>query len=140
MTIDVAEPVADENENELCPLCPDTKPPSPSSPFFGEDQDEDELNVVRPGKWKEVDLKWLGCTRCDDRWYHAVCLARVVRKEGKAKKEPTELKGSNGQVEDMDENVHKKLALVSDTFPDQILVQLSKRSLFWDYTKYISSW
>nr|XP_019011725.1 uncharacterized protein I206_03830 [Kwoniella pini CBS 10737]OCF50506.1 hypothetical protein I206_03830 [Kwoniella pini CBS 10737] len=49
--------VSVDPEPEVCPLCPSTGPPQPSS--------DKSTN--------EVDLVWIACTKCAT-WYHSVCL------------------------------------------------------------------
>jgi hypothetical protein len=124
-------------EDELCPLCPDQQPPSASSPSFRDvriDKEGNEAVVVEPRK--DPALKWLGCTNCDDNWYHTACLAREVRRDSQSGK--TEVKEEVSGEDDQQKR--SKPHNITSTFPQPLVEQLLHRSLFWDYTQYVRSW
>lgn len=126
-----------EDEVETCPLCPDQQPPSALSPSFKDvriDVEGNELVVSEPRK--DPALKWLGCTSCDDKWYHTACLAREIRREsqnGKADSTKMEIEDDSGFKPEALQNV-------TSTFPEPLVEQLLQRSFFWDYTPYFESW
>lgn len=164
----------EEDEMETCPLCPGGIPPQPQQyPELAKVGNSEA--AARPtganeqdSKGEEVDLSWIGCTRCKS-WYHAVCLmldGLLVPDMGTEIKPVVE---ENHTVEIVDSGVietpeageprrsvrqvkagtpsgsnikpsNGKHFTGRDTLPDEILAEAENRGYWWDWTYRVDRW